>query len=168
MQNNTVKKGFLIAVLLACSSLGFAQADTSLLYLRYPSVPKLSIFSTPDSIKNYIPDLAKDHPTLIMVFSPDCGHCQEKTKDLLAHISLFKQVRIIMASPLLFSDIRRFYYDYRIAGYPNITLGMDPGYFLGNFFHVRMLPSLFLYDKNGNFVKKFDGNDPADKIAEAL
>jgi thioredoxin-related protein len=45
---------------------------------------------------------------------------------------------------------------------------MDPGYFLGTFYHVRSFPALYLYDKKGNFIKAFDGSVPVEEIAAAL
>jgi len=146
----------------------FAQADTSLLYLRFPILPALNLVNVTDSSKFSNASLKKHMATLIMIFSPDCEHCQHETKQLTAHIDLFKKIQIVMSSPLEYKFLKRFYNDYRIADYPNITIGSDPGYFLGTFYHVRSFPSLFLYDKKGNFVKAFDGSVPVEQIAEAL
>ena len=61
-----------------------------------------------------------------------------------------------------------FYEEYKIADYPNIIMGRDPGYFFGTFYKIRSFPRIFLYDKKGNFVQAFDGNVPIEKIAEFL
>ena len=73
-----------------------------------------------------------------------------------------------MASPQEYGLIKAFYDEYKIADHPNITMGRDPAYFLGTFYKVRSFPSIFLYNKKGDFVDKFDGNVPVEKIAEAL
>jgi thioredoxin-related protein len=147
---------------------GFSQADTSLIYLRFPTAPPFKIMKVPDSTSFTKDDLGKKKATLFMIFSPDCDHCQHETKELLYHIGLFKKVQIIMSSHLSYSEIKKFYEEYKIADYPNITMGWDPGYFLGTFFHIRSFPALFLYDKKGNFVKAFDGSVPISEIAETL
>ena len=103
-----------------------------------------------------------------MVFSPDCEHCQHETKELIAHIDLFKKAQIVMVSPLEYDYIKKFYEEYKIADYPNIIMGRDPGYYFGTFYKVRSFPSIFLYDKKGNFVQKFDGSVPVEKIASLL
>ena len=158
----------LLFLLTGIGQLVFAQADTSLLYLRFPNVPPFRIIKAPDSTRFTKDDLEKKMPTLIVIFSPDCGHCQHVTEELIAHMDLFKKVQIIMATPLGYDLVKKFYADYKIAGYPNITMGTDPGYLLGTFFHVRSLPAIFLYDKKGSFVETFDGNVPVEKIAAAL
>ncbi|MBK6633707.1 MAG: hypothetical protein IPG38_04765 [Chitinophagaceae bacterium] len=73
-----------------------------------------------------------------------------------------------MASPLEHLILKKFYEAYKIADHPNIILGRDPTYFFGTFYKIHSLPSLFLYDKKGNFVKAFDGHVPVQRIAEFL
>jgi len=103
-----------------------------------------------------------------MMFSPDCEHCQAETKELTAKIDLFKKAQIIMVSPLDFKYIRKFYDEYKIADYPNITMGRDPSYFLGTFYKVRSFPSVFVYNKKGKLVNHFIGSYPVEEIAAAL
>ncbi len=102
------------------------------------------------------------------MFSPDCEHCQAETKELTEKISLFKKAQIIMASPLDFYYLRKFYDEYGIGNFSNITMGRDPSYFLGTFFKIRSFPSVFVYDKKGNYVNSFVGQTPVEEIAAAL
>lgn len=163
-----MKRIVLMAILLVLAKGVFAQADTSLLYLRFPIVPPISIMRVPDSTKFTKADLKKNTATLVFIFSPDCEHCQHETKEIISHIDLFKKIQIVMATPLEFRFVKKFYEDYQIADHPNITIGTDPGYFLGTFFHVRSFPALYLYDKKGNLVRSFDGSVPVESIPEAL
>lgn len=145
-----------------------AQADTTPVYLRFPTVPPFSITNVSDSSKFAKADLAKKKAALIFIFSPDCEHCQQETKALIANIKLFKKVQIVMASPLEHRYLKKFYDEYKIADQQNIIMGRDPGYFLGSFYNIHSFPALFLYNKQGNFVKAFDGNIPVQQIADAL
>jgi thioredoxin-related protein len=163
-----VKRFLFIFLFAGIGQMAFAQADTTLLYLRFPTVPPISINKLPDSTKFTKNDLKKNTPTLVFIFSPDCEHCQHETKELIAHIDLFKKIQIVMATPLEFRFVRKFYEEYKISDHPNITIGTDPGYMLGTFFHVRSFPALYLYDKKGNFIRAFDGSVPVETIAEAL
>jgi len=147
---------------------GLAQTDTTLLYLRFPMVPSFKLTNVADSSYFTKDNLKKKRPTIIMMFSPDCEHCQAETKELTANIKLFKKAQIIMASPLEFSYLRKFYDEYKIADYPNITMGRDPSYLLGTFYKIRSFPSIFVYNKKGNFVTSFTGSTPVEKIAAAL
>lgn len=148
--------------------MGIAQTDSTYLYLRFPTVPPFSITKVSDSSKFTKDDLSKKKATIIIIFSPDCEHCQQETKELTAHIDLFKKVQIIMASPLEYIHLKKFYDEYKIADYPNIILGRDPTYFFGTFYHAHSLPAMFVYDKKGNFIKSFEGSVAIEKIAGIL
>ena len=158
---------FSLLVIASCQS-AFGQEDSTLLYLRFPTVPPFRIISMPDSTVITKDNLSKKKATIIMVFSPDCEHCQAETRALTAKIELFKKVQIVMASPLDYSYIKKFYEEYKIADYSNIIMGRDPGYYLGTFYKIRSFPAIFLYDKKGNFVKAFTGSYPVEQIAELL
>ena len=160
----------LIFVLVLLCSFGplMAQTDTSALYLRFPIIPPFKIIRIPDSTLFTKDDLVKKRPTLIMVFSPDCEHCQNMTKELKANIEKFRKAQIIMASPLEYSYLKKFYDEYGIADCPIITMGQDPGYMLGTFYKVRAFPKIYLYDKKGNYVRAFEGEVPISQIAESL
>lgn len=160
-----------IICLVLCSYLfvsAKAQADSTLIYLRFPTVPPFSIIKVPDSTRFTKDNLQKKKATVIIIFSPDCDHCQHATKELTANIGLFKKAQILMASSLEYSYLKKFYEEYKIAEHPNIIMGRDPSYFFGTFFRVRSFPAIFVYDKKGNFIQSFDGSVPVEKIAEVL
>jgi thioredoxin-related protein len=162
-------KRYLLAFIIALSaSAAFAQTDTSLLYLRFPIVPTFKLTNIADSTYFTKADLNKKKATIIIIFSPTCENCVEETKELKEKIGLFKKAQIVMVSPLEYSYLRQFYDDNKISDYPTITMGRDPSYFLGTFYKVRSLPSIFVYNKKGDLVKSFIGSTPVEAIAAAL
>lgn len=163
-----MKRLISLIVLLFAAACSHAQTDSTLLYLRFPTVPPFTITKVTDSIRFTKADLSRKKATIIIIFSPDCEHCQHETKELTANIKLFKKAQIIMASPLEHQYLKKFYDDYNIASCPNIIMGRDPGYFFGTFYRIRSFPAIFVYNKKGNFVKEFDGSVPVKKIAEIL
>jgi thioredoxin-related protein len=163
-----LKKYILLFLIAAFAKTTVAQTDSSLLYLRFPIVPSFKLTNVADSSFFTKNDLKRKKATIIMMFSPDCEHCQAETKELTAHINLFKKAQIIMASPLDFNYLRKFYDEYKIADYPAITMGRDPSYFLGTFFKVRSFPAIFVYDKKGNLVTSFTGSTPIEELAAAI
>ena len=138
-----MKKYFLIILILIAGTTGFSQTDTSLLYQRFPFVPSFKLTNIADSSVFTKETLKKKKPTIIMIFSPDCEHCQAETKEITEKIGLFKKAQIIMVSPLEYTYLRKFYDEYKIADFPIITIGRDPTYFLGTFYKVRSFPSIF-------------------------
>ena len=140
----------------------------SLPYLRFPTVPPFKLTKISDSTYFTKDDLKKKTATIVMVFSPDCEHCQEETKEITANIQLFKKTQIVMASPLEYSYLKKFYDEYKIADYPTITMGRDPSYFLGSFYGVKAFPAIFVYNKKGKLVNWFSGSTPLNKILDSL
>lgn len=145
-----------------------AQADNSLIYLQFPVVPPFTINKIPDSSFFTKADLRKKKATLIILFSPDCEHCQLETKLLKDSMQVLKNVQIVMVSFLDFNLIKKFYEDFQLRNYPNITMGRDGKYFLGTFYKLHTYPSMFLYNKKGALIKEFIGNIPIHTIAENL
>ncbi len=149
----------------------FAQdnaADTVPIYKRFPEVPPFTLRTVPDSMQFIKQDLKKNMATIIMIFSPDCEHCQRATRDLQAHAAELRKVQIVMASPLDYSIIEKFYKEYNIALYPNIIMGRDASYMLGSFYKITSFPSIFVYNKKGKFIEKFEGDVPFSKIVKVL
>lgn len=163
-----MKKYIFLLLVVVLSKSAIAQTDTTLLYLRFPIVPSFKLINAADSSIFTKESLKKKTATIIILFSPDCEHCQHETKELTAKIDLFRKAQIVMASPLDYSLIKKFYTEYKIADYHNITMGRDPGYFLGTFYKVRSFPAIFVYDKKGNYIKSFDSSVPVETIAAEL
>jgi thiol-disulfide isomerase/thioredoxin len=163
-----MKKLFLLTKAIFAILFCQAQADSSKLYLQFPDVPPFSITKVPDSSNFSKQDLKKKKPTIIMLFSPDCDHCMQQTKELQNKYELIKNVQIVMVSFLNYNLVKKFYDDYNMVNYPSINIGRDGKYFLGTFYKPHIFPSIFLYNRKGKFVKFFEGNVSAKQLAESL
>ena len=103
-----------------------------------------------------------------MLFSPDCHHCQMAVKELIENISLFDKAQVLMVSSMDFVQVKQFYEEYKIANFPNITMGRDASYYLGTFYKIKNYPSVFVYDKKGKLVEAFEGTFQMKAVADAL
>jgi thioredoxin-related protein len=137
-------------------------------YQKDPSMPAFSIIRVPDSTNFTKDNLVKNKETVLIMFSPDCEHCQRETDSLKAHMDLFKNAQIVMATPLDYSHVKKFYQDYKLINYPNLTIGKDPVWYFGTFYKVRNFPTIVVYDKKGEFVKIFEGSVAIQKVAAVL
>lgn len=155
----------IVAFAFTCS---FAQQDTTKLYLQFPDIPPFSITKVPDSSNFSKQDLTKKKPTLIILFSPDCEHCHKQTNELKKDIELLKNIQIVMVSFLNYDLVKKFYEDFEMKNYPNITIGIDGKYFLGTFYKPQIFPTMFLYNKKGKLVKNFEGNVTIQQLKENL
>ena len=150
-----MKRYFLLLSMILVASLAFGQ-DSLPVYKRFPTVPPFKIINVGDSSFFQKSDLKKKKATLVMIFSPDCDHCQHATRDLLANAARFKKVQIVMAAYAPFDMVYKFYKDFGIDAQPNITMGIDQGYFLTSFYSIKNFPSVFLYDKKGTLTGSFE------------
>lgn len=145
-----------------------AQHNDSLLYKRFPTIPSFNLRLLPDSTIFTKTDLKKNKPTLFFIFSPDCGHCQIATQNMLKHMDLFKKFQIIMATPVAYKWIQPFYDSFKLKNYANLKVGWDASYTLGTFFDVHNFPALFLYNKKAVFVREFKGDINFQEIYNSL
>ncbi|MDQ6755335.1 MAG: redoxin domain-containing protein [Bacteroidota bacterium] len=163
-------KRILLSIFILCvGHVCFSQADSSQpVYLRFPTIPLFTIYKASDSTAFTRDDLQKKKPTVFIIFSPDCEHCQHETEALIKNINKFKDVQIVMVDYLPHEEMVKFYNNYKIANYPEITMGRDAKFFFPIFFHVESLPAIYVYDKKGKFKQAFQGSVKIDKIADAL
>ena len=103
-----------------------------------------------------------------MYFSPDCDHCRHQTEDLLRDINSFKKIQIVMATYQPFESMKEFYQKYKLSDYNSIHLGRDSKFILPPFYRMGNLPYLALYDKKGNLITTFEGNQKVNKILKAF
>lgn len=168
VKTSIVKKSIFYFFILLIGQSAAAQLAKFESSPRSMDIPPISITKAPDSTRFEKINIAKNKNVIIMVFSPDCDHCQHKVKDIMTNINLFKNTQIIMISNLGYLYVKKFYEEYKLAKYPNIVMGMDYRYQLGNFFNISSVPTLFLYNKNGKFIKTFNRDVPLQTIAKSL
>lgn len=161
---------FILCVLL--SELGLnaqtSGTDSLPLYQRFPFIPPFSLDKASDSTKFKKEDLKKKTATLLILFSPDCDHCQHETRDLIANIDKFKKIQIVMATWLPYADMKKFYEEYKIANYPQITMARDAGFYLPPWFKVQSLPFLAMFNKKGNLITTMEGSVSMQKILDSF
>jgi len=137
-------------------------------YQRFPTIPPFRLLKVDSATYITKDDLKKHRLTLMMCFSPECDHCKHQTKDILAAMDKFKEIEIVMATFQPFSEMKEFYNYFRIGDYPNIKIGRDEKYVLPPFYNIHNLPFLALYDKKGNLITTFEGNQDVEKILTAF
>ncbi len=161
-----MQKAFSILFALLMTGLLNAQndSDTSAPFRRFPTVPAFKLLET-DSVTILTRDnLKKNEPVLIILFNPECDHCQHETEAILQHIDDLKKVQIVMATMAQYPQMKDFYAKYKLEEFKNIKVGRDFQYMLPSFYRVRNLPYLAMYDENGNLLTTFEGTMKIDDL----
>ena len=167
---NTLKKTALVfLVLFYCGFVSAQQQQPEQApFQRFPTVPPFKLLKTDSTTYLTKDDLKKHRPTLVMVFSPECDHCKHQTEALIEAMDKFKDVEIVMATFQPLYEMNAFYKKYHIANFPNIKIGRDEKFILPPFYKIKNLPFLALYDKKGDLITTFEGNQDAEKIWKAF
>ncbi|MEO9020725.1 MAG: hypothetical protein ABI237_12330 [Ginsengibacter sp.] len=167
-----MKKTLIVLTLFLISYSGFSQINNpnnkTTAYSSAPEIPNFTLYKAPDSTTFLKKDLSSHKPTIIMVFSPDCGHCQHETTVLTQNISHFKNAQILMTTWLPYQEMIAFYKRFKIANYPEITMAWDNKFFFVPYYHVQTYPTLIVYNKKGKFVNSFSGNINMESVWKAL
>ncbi|MEN9598268.1 MAG: hypothetical protein RL596_579 [Bacteroidota bacterium] len=152
-----MKKTGSIITLLFLTIYSFAQSpiDTVPPYKKNPTIPDFKILQT-DSTWFAKKDIKPYEYTVIIYFSPDCGHCQYEAKEIVKNIDSLKNILFIWVSYRDFKDIKKFYRQYNLDALPNMVMGRDPQYFIPSFYQVRYTPFIALYDKNQHYLTSWD------------
>lgn len=146
---------FITASLNAQSGTGITKADTLAAYQKNPTIPPFSI-QMPDSSWFSKVNLQAKKPTLILYFSPDCGHCQLETEEVISKMKELNNLQIVMVTSRPFEDMANFAGHYKISRFPSIKIGTDPSRMVTQFYAVKFTPFSALYDKKGKLVKVYE------------
>ncbi len=149
--------------------IGFAQGDsTRAPYLRFPNFPPVKLLM-PDSASYFTKnDLSKKSAVMLMLFNPQCDHCQHETEEIIKNIDQFKNIQIIMATSMPFISMKEFMEKNKLSDYKNITVVQDTHYFLPSYYMIRNLPFLAFYNKKKELISVFEGSMPITKAIEEL
>ena len=142
-------------------------ADTALApYLRYPTLPPLQLLLGDSTTKYTKEDLPRRKPVLLMLFSPDCSHCQQTAEDLLQYKSEIKDIHIVMATLHSIGRMNEFVQQYKLKELPNVVVGRDVYYLMPSYYGIKSLPYLAFYDKKGALIRGFEGSMSVPKMLE--
>ncbi len=124
------------------------QPDSTALCWKEKIIPAFSLLKTDSSFfteKN----LVHGKKTIIMLFSPDCDHCQNQLKLILKQPRIFDSCQLIMVTTLPMKYINDFIATYNTNKYSFITIAQDYKFFFGPYYKLKQVPMLAFYNANG-------------------
>lgn len=107
-------------------------------------------------------------PVVLVFFSPDCDHCQREAADIRLHISAFKDYSLYFISPSPAEEIKEFATTYGLMGHPNIEFARADVTEVVRLMGKVSTPTLCIYSKEKQLVKRFDGETEMEEIAKFL
>lgn len=145
---------FLVSLVSAMTLSAQSNIDPSAPFLKDKNIPKFTLNLTSGKSFSHT-QIPKTRYTCIIIFSPDCSHCQEEAAELTKNADKFKNVFFIWNSYKEMAEIKAFAIKYGLDKQANVVVGRDPEFSIPVFYRPRMTPFVAIYDK-GQFLKVYE------------
>lgn len=163
-------KPFVLSLIFLFSfHLSYAQAQDNGEHISpYLKTKKLPSFTLLRSDSTYFKqsDLKKNTATVFVYFNTDCDHCQQEATVIADSARFLTNVQFVFVSNEPFHDVRKFAKAYGLEGLPAFSVTTDINSDIFLFFEPKYAPFLVIYDKNGQFLKTYEGGTSVANIVE--
>lgn len=111
-------------------------------------------------------NLKPNKPVMLVIFSPECDHCEHTVDSLKANAGLFKNTQLLLVAEARNKEhMKKFIEKTGIGDLPVFqTIGVDRSNLIYYAYTQKILPQINFYDKNFKLVKRFDGQYPLDSV----
>lgn len=106
--------------------------------------------------------------TALMFFHPECEYCRKEVEGIIARHREFRDVQWLFITLAPAEVVERFLIDYPLDTIPFSIVLREDWPVTYKLFDVKGPPALFIYDENGNLLKRFKGATSINTIVEAL
>lgn len=93
-------------------------------------------------------DWMKGKPIVLIDISPYCPYCRALTQKIIDESKDLKDLQFILLSQFPLAALKSYTTEYKLKGYPNITVARDYDGSFGKYFDSPGVPCLAIYDKN--------------------
>jgi thioredoxin-related protein len=142
-----------------------AQVDSLLApYQKHPTLPPIDLLMADSSTHFRKANIPPKTKVMLMLFSPDCSHCQHTAQELHKYKKEMKDIQVVMATMHPLSDMRNFITTYHLDSLENVKVGKDIYFFMIPFYSIHNLPFMAFYNKKGKLISVFEGSMPLQKV----
>ena len=106
--------------------------------------------------------------TVLILFQPDCDHCQQEAEEIKQNLNDFKRHKLYFISSSPAEQIEKFSKDYKLEGNESVMFGWTTTENILNNFGPIAAPSIYIYSEKGKLVQKFNGQTPVEEIKKYL
>jgi len=133
---------------------------------RQQHLPSVTLVAM-DSTLFSLPISAK--PTIIFYFDPHCEHCQNEAKELKKQAQIFQDVRLLWLSTERLWVLRAFEKEYELQkAFSSLTIAQISPQDADKQFGFRTVPTILIYDDQGNLAKKYVGETKMEAIVKHI
>ena len=130
-----------------------------------PQLPNMPLTTTEGTQVNV---QTLDGKVVLVLFQPDCDHCQREAEAIREHLNAFADYKIYFITYAPMEDIRQFARDYQLEKRDNIVFALSEVQPILDNFGSIPTPSLYIYSGQKQLVEAFEGETPIKDILEHL
>lgn len=104
---------------------------------------------------------------VIVMFQPDCDHCQREAKQIQENIAAFETYQVYFVSSATGEELKKFASEYKLDNYSHIHFGTTTVEEIISSLGQIDAPSVYIYD-NGKLKQKFNGETDIAEITKHL
>ena len=105
---------------------------------------------------------------VLILFQPDCDHCQREAVDIRKNLIAFDGYRLYFISSHPLEVIKQFAVDYDLLTQPDIYFGRTTVEGVLSNFGAISAPSVYIFNEQGKMTAKFNGEVAIDTLVKAL
>lgn len=105
--------------------------------------------------------------SMIVMFQPDCDHCQREAKQIQENIDAFKAYQVYFISSATGEELKKFAREYKLDNYRNIHFGNTTVEEIVSSLGQIDAPSVYIYN-NTKLKQKFNGETDITEITKHL
>jgi thiol-disulfide isomerase/thioredoxin len=124
-------------------------------YLTNKNIPAFNLLLT-DGSSFSEKNIPTSKFTIVIYFSPDCGHCQHEATEVVKNIDSLKHVFMVWAGSRSIPELKAFAEKYGFNACPNIVTGQDQHYSIPSYYQVKYTPFVAVYDSKKQFIKEYE------------
>jgi peroxiredoxin len=109
-----------------------------------------------------------EEKSVIVLFQPDCDHCQHEAEDIEKNIRAFEGYQIFFVSSHPMEIIEKFAVDYKLSAHPSVHFAQASVDDILKKFGPVQTPSIYVYTKGGTLKKSFNGQTDVQSIINVL
>jgi len=112
------------------------------------------------------PILRTNSPTVLVFFNPDCAFCSYEAQAFQENIAAFAQSNLVFVSAAPKAEVVNFAHTYQLAG--KAIFMHDANGLSDEQFGIKSVPSLLIYNAEGQLLKHFKGETKIEAVLEVL
>ena len=96
-------------------------------------------------------------PVIILFIHPECDFCRAEIRELKENQSEFHNISILLVTSALLEQTKDLYSNQNLNKFSNIQLLLDENFGISNYFDVKTIPTVFIYNRDKKLFFKHKG-----------